>query len=385
MILRLGFREFRRDLLLNLIVILQMSVMLLIGLTAVSSVESRFTYYTPFAHYFRQDGLVCAFRGPMAMRAEDCEQLLGMRAKVDMEYMIDAEFINYNVHVVDDGILQSFMPELTEGRFVMHDTAAEYPQAIAPANKGYHVGDIVAGYGTPDAPCVQISGLYAEDTRLPVFNQHRADERNFRMLYGTAEELSSGTAMILSRAEAQKIDGVLIPIGLAFITYPDGADDAAIKEDMKLLGFHGMAQGINNSEFAANSLRYVYGEVIALIPVLTGVLILLVISMVSVNAVSTQRQLHSYAVYRLGGLTWQGCGEIAAVKACFVSGAALLLTAAVIAVKPHIPFLLGFYLSFGIPQAVCVIAIILLNVTVSAAISTLVLHRAKINQTLKEV
>ena len=125
MILRLGFREFRRDLLLNLIVILQMSVMLLIGLTAVSSVESRFTYYTPFAHYFRQDGMVCDFRGPMAMRAEDCEQLLGMRAKVDMEYMIDAEFINYNVHVVDDGILQSFMPELTEGRFVMHDAAAE--------------------------------------------------------------------------------------------------------------------------------------------------------------------------------------------------------------------------------------------------------------------
>ena len=158
-----------------------------------------------------------------------------------------------------------------------------------------------------------------------------------------------------------------------------------VKEDMKLLGFHGMAQGINNSEFAANSLRYVYSEVIALIPVLTGVLILLVISMVSVNAVTTQRQLHSYAVYRLGGLTWQGCGEIAAVKACFVSGAALLLTAAVIAVKPHIPFLRGFYLSFGIPQAVCVIAIILLNVTVSAAISTLVLHRAKINQTLKEV
>ena len=123
---------------------------------------------------------------------------------------------------------------------------------------------------------------------------------------------------------------------------------------------------------------------IALVPVLIGILILLIISMVSVNAVTTERQLRSYAVYRLGGLTWQGCGRIAAVKACFVSAAALLLAGILFLLRAKLPFMDSFYFTAGMPQVLCIAGMILLNLLISGAISAVVLYRAKINQTLKE-
>lgn len=382
MIIRLGFREFRRDFLLNLLVILQMAVMLLIGIAAISSLESRFTYYRPFAHYFSQDGIIAAFEDfGLPARAEDIETALDNRVQIDMEYQALDGFTEFNLRIIDDSILASFTPELTDGRFVMSDESSPYAQAIAPESLGYHVGEIVTG--ADFGKTVQISGLYSDNAVLPVFNPKYAEQKNFRMLFGTSESIN-GKGVFVSRSEAKKLDCTMICENLAFITYPDGADIDRMRADLLVLTQYGLSYSYYNFDVYANSLRYVYAEVIALVPVLIGILILLIISMVSVNAVTTERQLRSYAVYRLGGLTWQGCRRIAAVKACFVSAAALLLAGILFLLRAKLPFMDSFYFTAGMPQVLCIAGMILLNLLISGAISAVVLYRAKINQTLKE-
>ena len=77
------------------------------------------------------------------------------------------------------------------------------------------------------------------------------------------------------------------------------------------------------------------------------------------------------------------CGGIAVCKALLVSGAALLLSVLLIAVKGFVPALNGLLLSFGIPQLLPAAAVIAVNVLLSLTVSVSILRKSAPNQLLR--
>ncbi len=386
MILKLALKECKRDFWMNLIVIVQMAVMLLMGIAGITSVISRSAYYEPFADWVEHPGSIAAlFGGMLPITADELEQQWSDGTSAAMTYQLSGGFLDYNVCAMDDDLLNFNTPKLADGTWII-DSDSPYPQAVAARSSGLTVGELVETSTDADKHILQISGLLSDEELLLCYDQLLADTQDFRFLYNTPDafEIDGVKAtLLISFTESKKLDCVYYPNGLAVFSFPDTLTDDERASHMIDLSQYGMSFECSNETLKENSLLYIYDQLLLLLPVLCGVLILLIISLFSVNAVSTVRQLRSYAVYRICGLTWRQCGYIAAVKAGFVSIASVLLCAVFMMLQARLNLLDSVLFRIQLPQVICVSVMILINILISIVITGAILHRSEPNQLLK--
>ncbi len=388
MIWKLGWKEFCRDLWMNLIIVVQMALLLVIAIAAMTSVLSRMQYYQPVKEWLSNDGAVF-YMEPYQTPASVMRAAVSEHAELDFTYHYSS--VNCQVFVYDDDIWEKCQPALEE-KLPKAQVDANYPQVYAPRWTGYSLGQLVVLDEEEPSVAVQVAGILATDEPALGFNKYMSDEKDFRMLFTTPDQFDGGNdpTVITAYSEIEKLpaiqefgDDYMGPRGIAFLRYTQPVDRATVAKDMEALAGRHTQLSINNEDMQENSITYIYGEVIALIPVLIGIMILLIISMFSVNAVTTVRQLRSYAVYRICGLTWSTCGRITAIRAVYVSLASLLFCGVVMLLKEHTPILKNYLIELDIPQILVVLATVTVNMLISIAISTTIVRRSEPNELLK--
>ncbi|MDR0920292.1 MAG: hypothetical protein LBM93_13785 [Oscillospiraceae bacterium] len=154
MFIKLGLKEFKKNIFMNILIIIQMAIIFAISISIVSSVVSRYKYYTPFSDYLKTNGLVSFFGIP---RTEDdlgpivygdgefTKNLKGVKRFTTAYciYFLDKKY--YDFLAYDNEVIERYTPELESGKWLNEtDFRDGYLPIVISQNGGeYKVGDIM--------------------------------------------------------------------------------------------------------------------------------------------------------------------------------------------------------------------------------------------------
>ena len=393
MILKYGWRAFRSEFLRQIPMILQMALIMLITVACVTSVRSRFRWLNAFDDLWQQEGVVLfteslhfgdyieTARNETAMR----EKLHGVR-----EILLSSRYIGADRPLMfNDSLMKRMQPDMLAGEWIISAPEDACANVMTAESGGYHAGDVIE---TADGKKLRIAGVFAENTKLLLLNSGAVDAgiRDYRQILAETDAVQDGSSpvFIISESEAQKVFRAedFAPNGICMLTFEDGLSGDEQYENEQLIRkyIHGPYILWKNSDLYAASRSYCFSQAYALMPVLIGAAVLFFISMVSVSSVSAVRKLRTCMIFRICGLTWQRCVQIAAVKAMLNSFCAAAVCVLLMLVRPVTGLFENLLIESGGLQWAFCLGFVLLNVAVTLGISSAVLHGTRIRQILKE-
>ena len=144
--LRLALRECKKEWLKHIPMVLQMACILFLTIVSVSTVIYRFSYFLPFANYWKHDGFVF-YADTVQMYEEDFYQEMTGVTDVALSYRYTGLKLNIeNPLIYSDKLLERYTPPLKSGKLVLSDPADPLPNVLVNESSGYRVGDEIRFY-----------------------------------------------------------------------------------------------------------------------------------------------------------------------------------------------------------------------------------------------
>lgn len=356
--LKTAIKNIFSEITLHLITILQMAAAMIITLILISSILIRYQYYTPLKNYFRSNGIY----GIVPSHASNYldvdpgayyyflngEELLG-----EMDGALDCLGCN-NVFVdsadeatagignyaYTDNLIQSFTPELSDGRWLnTSDKASTLEIVISENSYGWEVGDTVSlmfwNYPNHVYRDALIVGKLKENAKIPGgYNAGRGNItfNNFFRTYSFAIEEKPVILMSSEYIENLAVGNIHQGISSSFIvTYPDNYTEEQLEKEQAKLASLGCAISVPLREMDKNSMKYLYAQMYNLFPIVIVLMILTAVGCISSSALTTRRRLRDYAIYYVNGLQWKHCiyinflqSVISGIISVLISGIALI-------------------------------------------------------------
>lgn len=399
--LRLGVRGFSRNLWFNLFVAAQLAVALFLTVTFVSSAESRYSLYLPFAGEFGSPGRMEVVSGAKHWRntgnvLSEAEFLSGNQNLKSIIAGYISPVANPQdcpeVWGYDPRIIERVRPKLDSGSWLR---AKETPSGAIPAvitanNQGIQVDDVVdVEFFTVDGlerdetvtQQVRIVGVLAEGIRVPIPNLRQTNaEADYQDFFGNYSFTQEEKSVLIVNVQDLESRGLYCWMnGYALVTYQSAENREAVDDyvqDIASGGEYRNRFGFPMEEVNRRSIAHVLEQVELLLPIVIVLLLLVFTGSFSVSAIHTKKQLRSYAVYYINGSRWMQCGLIHVYSAIIESVLAILLCAAAFAIAGRAGWLKELAVSFGSAQFLACGAVVLLSLLFSCVMPFILLGRS---------
>ena len=351
MLLKTAIKTLRRNIIMNILSILQMTAALLIASVMVSAICIRYQTYTPFQDYFEGHGLFCKLTTPahdsdlfnLSNRIESSEVLVSYLSASsaltahELILTVDDGSENGAMPIAlsyDDEIIRRYQPSLQEGRWLSAGTE-EIEIVISENAYGWKVGDIIpftiVGEDQMFVLEGRVVGILRDNAEIFGMFRPRKDESDgiYRLVSDSYSFGIEGKPLMLfsystlERLEPSPLQSIYSSV---LLSYPNGTSSETLKKDQQTLNRLGCAMSINLQTMNVNSKQYLYYEMYRLLPIVAVLIVLVLVSSVSSSALSTRRRLRDYAIFYLNGLQWKQCMAVNLLQALLTGGAALLLT-----------------------------------------------------------
>ena len=333
MLFKLGLKNLKHNLLMNIFTILQMTVVFIILISIISTIVSRFRYYEPIKDFLNSKGYFYNIQygiNPdtmMTLRTTDeihdlieGEDEIAAQYDVWLEYKYNDDenndtdeaakdhFISY-----DDKYAEIFTPELESGHWFDFNRPVQdtVPVVVSKNNYGLKVGDMISLYCMDSEIKAEIIGILKDDTKIidtSFRSKEKIDYRNFYRDYKFEREES--TAFLMLQKDLIDKSVIMQLNGNVFVTYPDNISEEIMEQsDMKMKKMRAIYSQ-STEIMKENSFEYIFSQIYNLMPIFVCVFILTLVGAISTSALSTKRQLKNYAVYYICGLKWRQCALI---------------------------------------------------------------------------
>ena len=429
---KLAWHSFRRNLKINLLIIVQTIIALLICIAMVCSATSRYKYYLPFRDVLEGKGMFCTMQNVMGKEYDSVmvdyrnqqELVLDRLYRVEEIYTRYEPFLSFDSLTnsdggirdkryacisYDDNVLTRYTPELAAGRWFSSSGSGEHVEAvICQRGYGYKLGDHLTGQAityenqslTVD---VEIVGILSEDAKLFGCNGENDSYPNFKNLYQPAgeymtahlfpeepgeepEEEKPGILIILSN---QALDGMNVvtqfaPDARALISCQD-----SISPQSETLNNHQISMLLDTAEGQSlpavqeRSMRYITNQLSMLAPVLLCILCLTCMSFVSGSAIITKRNMHDFGVYFICGMRWNRCMLLQLYNSVLISLISLVSSILLVLICGRLAILRDTVITLGGWQLLSSLVLLTLNLVVSVLLPVAILRRTTPNQILK--
>ena len=341
-----AWNDFKKNIVMNLFIILQVAVSLVITAVMISTISIRSQYYTPFKELFTSNGIFLKFTSSpnydttqmLLYDYLDNEDILHECSNADNVYSCYNIFGQINslnngechqFQSYDDEFIEKYQPEFLQGRWLTTESTSNQIELVVSENDyGITVGDVLSltGYNFPEEVNFtgKVVGVFKDNAKIVGGNlyDYGSTDMNFNNLYypfnheieGQMFILASDTAIqnITSDIELQfDTDYVVQPItSSVIITYPDNISKEQIEADKEKLLQYGIANAITLDELNDNSKTYLMKEAEMFFPIIIILFILASVSSISGSALITRKNLKNYALYYVSGLQWKHCSIV---------------------------------------------------------------------------
>ena len=396
MLLKLGLKNLKYNLLMNTLAIIQMSVAFVILISMISTIISRFKYYEPIKEFLNSKGYYYNIQSGinpetnMTLRTTDeLYDLVEGADNIVAQYNVwlkyngngNDRFISY-----DDKFISIYTPKLESGHWFDLDSQVSniVPVVVSQNEYGLKVGDVIDLYCFDSVIKAEIIGVLAENTKI-IDTSHRTadkvDYRDFYLDYNLQREQC--TVFLMCQRDLEDKQIVMQLNGNIVVTYSDNTlDEVIAASDRSIKRMHA-ARSVPTEEMKNNSLKYIFSQIYDLMPIFTCILILTLVGTVSTSALSAKHQRRNYAIYYICGLKWRQCSLVNLFSSliCITISFVISLVLTLVATKTDI--MSGTVIELGIWQLLGCLAIALIYVLLSVMLPISIVGRNTPNQVLR--
>lgn len=396
MLFKLGLKNLKHNLVMNILAIIQMSVAFVILISMISTIVSRFSYYKPIKEFLNGKGYFYNIQyginpeSNMTLRTtdelyslvEDADNIVAQyNAWLNLADESPARFISY-----DDKYIELFTPELESGCWFDLDRPMQDTVQIVVSNNEYgiKVGDIISLFCMDAEIKAEVIGVLKNDTKIIDSSHHSVKEIDYRNLYNDYKlEREEKPVFLISQRELNDKPVVMQLCGNIFVKYPDSVSDEKLENGDRIMKQMHAAYSISTEKMKKNSLEYIFSQIYNLMPIFICILILTLIGAISTSALSAKYQLRNYAIYYICGLKWRQCTLVNLFSSliCVTISFVISLVFSILAMKTNI--LSGTVIELGIWQLLGCLVILLIYVLLSVILPVSIVGRNTPNQVLK--
>lgn len=407
MLLKLGLKNLKHNWIMNFLITLQMAVTYIILICIISTITSRFNYYTPIKEFFNNKGFFYNIQygiNPdtgMTLRCTDeLYNLIDGENGIAAQYNVWLDYRDGKYDNDDDNTFTSsdhfisyddiyaaiYTPELEAGNWFDLESPPQeiVPVVVSQNNYNFKVGEVISLYCFDSEIKAKIIGILKDDTKIIDTSFNSKDNIDYRNFYRNYKfEREEKAAFIMLQKDLLDKDVVMQLNGNVFVTYPSTVSDEVITTGDKQMKQLQVMCTSTTEEMKENSLKYIFSQIYDLIPVCICIIILTLVGAISTSALSAKYQLKNYSIYYICGLRWKQCSyvnlfsSLICVIISFVVSVVFTIIASKTSILGNTVIEIGFWQIFG-----CII-LSLLYMFLSLLLPISIIGRNTPNQVLK--
>ena len=296
MLFKLGLKNLRHNIFINLLIVIQMTIVFLITISMVSTVISRFQFYSPIKEYLNSKGYFYCIENAInpdtqqTLRStEELYRLLDNAENITASYNDwltyngdNSTFISY-----DDEFINMFTPELEAGKwFDLSKDQSNTVQVVVSENPyGFKVGDKITLDSFGNDIEAEIIGILKKNTKIIGFSvseSKKYDCRNTFINYNY--EIEEKPLFILSQRGLLDKNVTMQLNGTVFVTYPENISEEIIEANNNTMKKMMTLNITPLDEMKENSMDYIFSQIYTLFPILICIFILTLVSAVSISS-----------------------------------------------------------------------------------------------------
>lgn len=340
MIIRYGIKEFVRNLWFDLFIVLQLSLVFIVSIFAVSSVSQSMKYYRTFSDVLEGEGYSIQPMNESGGFFLNTDSIIDTDTFSDHSryfghisamrqlsaYGPDGEEDPYPqyTYAYKGALIYNYKPLMQSGKWLSEVKSEQgtVHAVISPSAYGLKIGDRIRqcffNYnGDPVELTVEVVGEFKDGAKL--FGIYSHDDENavtagesnsieglFHNYYVSAFELPA-FVYNMDELDPYGIDSIIEQRML--VPFKEGLSKEEISRAKQELNKLGIGE-ISFEEIRKDTLSDLRKKLIILAPVIIGLLLLTVVSILSLTAISTHKQLKNYGVLYLCGGRWRQCAFI---------------------------------------------------------------------------
>lgn len=397
MIFKLAIKNLRKNPLMNLLTIIQLSVAFIILICYISTVVSRFSLYRPFADELDKKGTFhCILNGISPDTNTPIRTSGELADLIDGESEVIATFEPWLFYGEDDSpqnrisydrkLIEKHTPELESGHwFSSMRTEGEAVQVVVSANNyGFKIGDIITMNCMETEIKAEIIGILKENTKLIGFNAPADGICGCRNIYENYSFYTEEAPLFIFCQDELVLTEAPIQLnGPVFVTYPNNTDNDIIKKNDELLSRMKPINSTPLDEMKSQTMKHIYERIYDLLPIFVCLLVITLVSATSTAALSAKRQLKNYAVFFICGLKWKQCALINMCSSLICA----LLSLVIGVCGASVLILKGVFsetvISLGIWQIIGCISAAAIYIIISAILPIIIIGKNPPRQVLK--
>ena len=410
-LLKTAWNEFRKNIVMNIFIVLQVAVSLVITAVMISTISIRSQYYTPFKDIFTSNGMFLKFTSspnfdtsqmniydfldnddilsecPDAENIYSCYNLFGY-----IDSFISEE--NYMLQSYDNEWIERYEPEMAEGRWLTSSVSSNQIEVVVSENDyGVNVGDVLSftAFNYPEEVKFtgKVVGIFKDNAKIVGGNlyDYGSTDMNFNSLYypfnhqieGQIAILASHTAIqsITNDSELMfDIDYAVQPIiSSVIITYPDDVSNEQIEGDKEKLLQYGYANAVTLDELNDNSIEFLLEKAEMFFPIIIILFILASVSSISSSALIARKNLKNYALYYVSGLQWKHCSAVNLLHSIISLVLSVAAALVVLLVIPYTEFADSIRIIWSWYVIIAFVILILLQLVISMIMPIIIIGK----------
>lgn len=322
MIFKLGLKNLKQNLFMNILIVLQMTTVFVIVIAMISTIVSRFQLYVPIkdklnskGYFYYVENAINPETNNTLRTTDELYQLLDNAKSITAVYKPWINYEDKNIETVsyDDEFIEMFTPEMADGNwFNLDKESNDYIQLVVSENLyGLKTGDKIFLDCFGSEIKAEIIGVMKDNAKtigFTISNNGKYDCRNTYLNY--CYDIEQKPLFIFAQKELKDKMVTMQLNGPVFVTYDTTVDDSVIESNTEIMKKMTTLSITVLSEMKDNSLDYIFEQIYTLLPILICVLILTLVGAMSISALAAKKQLRNYAVYYICGLKWKQCGWI---------------------------------------------------------------------------
>lgn len=393
MICKLAFKELKRNILINMLCLIQIAMIFVITAAMVTSVISRFNKYEPFKEYLNKKGV---FLNVANMRygedivvtsEDDIKNNLGLE-KTDDVICLKNVWVqeNLNVTAYTTDLINAYKPELQDGIWLSEGKGYAdntIDGIISDNNDNINTGDIIeiTECFKGDKLKIRIIGKLSEESEIIGFSDSQNGKFSCDNLYTDYQFKERSIPLLILNSD--DISKTNIPFttqvnGSLIITYQDNITNDEIKSNKEKLFYkNGYAGYSELKDMNRNSKKIIYSEIIKLLPVIISIFILTMVSILISSAVNAKSRIKIYAIFFICGMQWKQIIKIEMLKSAFIILLSGFLSETILLMSDKKQLFGGLYLENGLYQSIFCIIISIMFILISACFPAIITNKQK--------
>ncbi len=352
MILKSALKQLRKNLFMNILIIIQLAAVMTILCVLVSMIESRMELYLPFADEINSKGYLCEFEGTEVTNDQKIlDNVNGAKCEFTYvgDYTVNIHFDDVdqnnesiygpNIDVMTEKWIEAYTPQMQNGSWLNELPDDGYIHAVVTQDNELRLktGDIFTlNDSLGEAVEAMVIGVMKDEEYAVGYSAFMqtdlANRMNFLDMYYTYNsKVENKWGLFLPKSEVENAGmSSNIVCGMSFVLC-DGLSESEMKEVYNYLIANSSGYTASLEEIKKNSLDYINEQFYVLLPIALCIFLLTLITTVSVISISVDSQLRVYAVFYICGAKWHDCAFISflySLIVCMLSG--LISTAAII-------------------------------------------------------